>query len=127
MDFIFRLLATMAGLWASTILPGISFTGGSFLNRFLMLAVVALVFTIVNSLVRPLVNVLTFPLYMLTFGLFALVTNALMFMLTGWVASSFNIPFEVNGFWPALFGAIIVAVIASIVSGILGVSSKDKE
>ena len=95
MEFILRLIATMAGIWAATlIVPSINFTDGTSLaSTLIALAVIALMFTLVNSLIKPLVKVLTFPLYILTFGLFAIVTDALLFMLTGALSTSVGIPF----------------------------------
>ena len=83
MEFFLRLLATMAGIWASArLIPDISFTSGaSMTETVLTLAVIALVFTGVNSIVKPIVKTLTFPLYLLTFGLFAIVTNSVLFSL----------------------------------------------
>ena len=75
-----------------------------------MLAVVALVFTVVNSLIKPVVKTLAFPLYVLTFGLFALVTNSALFALTGWISTRLGAPLSTGGF---------TSVVASIVSGLL--------
>ena len=82
MNFILRLIGTGLGLWVSAkIVPGIVITQGTTLTEtVIMLGLIALVFTIVNSIVRPLVSILAFPLYVLTFGLFALVTNGIGFM-----------------------------------------------
>ena len=86
MDFIARLLATMAGLWVSIlVVPSISIDSSSASQTVIVLAVVALVFTAVNSIIKPVVTTLAFPLYLVTFGLFALVTNSLLFSLTGWL------------------------------------------
>ena len=77
MDFIARLLATMAGLWVTThVVSSISIDSSSASETVIVLAVVALVFTAVNSIIKPIVTTLAFPLYLLTFGLFALVTNS---------------------------------------------------
>ena len=65
------------------------------------------------------------PLYLLTFGLFALVTNSLLFALTGWLSTSLGIPMTTGGFWSCLAGAVITSVVASLVSGVLH-DKKDK-
>ena len=78
-----------------------------------------MVFTLVNSIVRPIVAVLAFPLYLLTFGLFALVTNALIFLLTGWLSGQFGLAFHVDGFWAALLGGTITAIISAIVVAVI--------
>ena len=124
MDFIARLLATMAGLWVTTrVVSSISIESSSASQTVIVLAAVALVFTAVNSIIKPVVTTLAFPLYLLTFGLFALVTNSLLFALTGWLSTSLGFPMTTGGFWSCLLGAVITSVVSSIVSGIL----RDKE
>ena len=126
MDFIARLLATMAGLWVTTrLVSSISIESSSPSQTVIVLAAVALVFTAVNSIIKPIVTTLAFPLYLLTFGLFALVTNSLLFALTGWLSTSLGFPMTTGGFWSCLFGAVITSVVSSIVSGILR-DKKDK-
>ena len=120
MDFIARLIATMAGLWATTLLvPSISITSTTASETVIALAVIAFVFTLVNSIIKPVVKTLDFPLYLLTFGLFALVTNSLLFALTGWLSTSLGIPMTTGGFLSCLAGAVITSVVASVVSGVL--------
>ncbi|GAB3998833.1 phage holin family protein [Glycomyces albus] len=106
-----RLLLTALALWvASLLVSGVELLGDSALDRFFALVVAALVFTIVNTFVKPLVMVLGCALYVLTLGLFALVVNALMFWLTGWVSDGLDLGFVVDGFWAAFWGAIIVSL-----------------
>jgi len=78
MEFVLRLIATMAGLWVSIrLVPSLEIAEtASMTESLLVLAAIALVFTVVNSLVKPLVSFLAFPLYVLTFGLFAIVVNS---------------------------------------------------
>jgi putative membrane protein len=104
-----------AALWAAAaIVPGLEFHGG--LGRLLL---VAAVFGIVNSLLRPLLAILTCPLILLTLGLFMLVINALMLLLTGWLSESWNLGFMVSGFWAAFFGGIVVGLVSFILSAVL--------
>ncbi len=120
MEFIARLLATMAGLWVTTrLVSSISIESSSASQTVIVLAVVALVFTAVNSIIKPVVTTLAFPVYLLTFGLFALVTNSALFALTGWLSTSLGFPMRTGGFWSCLAGAVITSVVSSIVSGIL--------
>ena len=120
MDFIARLLATTAGLWVTVhVVPSISIEASSASQTVIVFAVVALVFTAVNSIIKPVVKTLAFPLYLLTFGLFALVTNSLLFALTGWLSTSLGIPMTTGGFLSCLAGAVITSVVASVVSGVL--------
>ncbi len=116
----------MAGLWVTTLLvPSISVTSTTASETVIALAVIAFVFTLVNSIIKPVVKTLAFPLYLLTFGLFALVTNSLLFALTGWLSTSLGIPMTTGGFWSCLAGAVITSVVASLVSGVLR-DKKDK-
>ena len=127
MDFIARLLATMVGLWVTIhVVSSISIDSSSASETVIVLAVVALVFTAVNSIIKPIVTTLAFPLYLLTFGLFALVTNSLLFSLTGWLSTSLGFPMKTGGFWSCLAGAIITSVVSALVSGILR-DKKDKK
>lgn len=120
MDFIARLVATMVGLWVTTLLvPSISITSTTASETVIALAVIAFVFTLVNSIIKPVVKTLAFPLYLLTFGFFALVTNSLLFALTGWLSTSLGIPMTTGGFLSCLAGAVITSVVASVVSGVL--------
>lgn len=126
MEFIARLLATMAGLWVTIhVVSSISIDSSSASETVVVLAVVALVFTAVNSIIKPIIETLAFPLYLLTFGLFALVTNSLLFSLTGWLSTSLGFPMTTGGFWSCLAGAVITSVVASLVSGVLR-DKKDK-
>ena len=80
------------------------------LGSLLTLLIVALAFSLVNSYLKPVLRILTFPITMITMGLFLLVINALMLMLTGWVAEQLDLGFRVDGFWTAVLGAIIVTI-----------------
>jgi len=121
MRFVVRLLGNMLGIWVSSLLvSGITIANGASAGEtILLLAGIALVFTLVNAIARPVISTLAFPLYVLTFGLFALVTNALVFLLTGWLAGSLGLAIAVDGFWPALLGGTITAVISAVVVAVL--------
>jgi putative membrane protein len=99
-------------LWvAAHFIPGLAFTGD-----ILHLLAVAAVFGLVNSLVRPLLTILTCPLIIITLGLFTLVINAVMLMLTGWLSESWNLGFSVGGFWPAFWGGLVVGLVSLALS-----------
>ena len=74
----------------------------------------------VSSLVKPVLTVLSFPFIILTLGLFLLVINAAVLLLTGWLAEQLDIGFRVDGFWPAVGGALIITVTTWVVDGIIG-------
>jgi putative membrane protein len=101
-----------AALWvAAALVPGLDFAGGPF-----RLLLVAAVFGIVNSTLRPLLAILTCPLIVLTLGLFTLVINGLMVLVTGWLSESWNLGFAVSGFWAAFFGGLVVGLVSMMLS-----------
>jgi putative membrane protein len=101
-----------AALWiAAALIPGLDFNGGP--GRLLL---VAAVFGIVNSILRPLLTILTCPLIILTLGLFTLVINAFMLWVTGWFSESWNLGFTVSGFWAAFFGGLVVGLVSMLLS-----------
>lgn len=110
--FLLRTLATAAALWAATIVPGIDLTGDSLLASILTLVVVAAIFGVINAFLKPIIKTVGCVFYIVTLGLIALVVNALLFLLTGWIADQLSLPFEVDGFWPAFWGAIVVGVVS---------------
>jgi putative membrane protein len=112
MHFLTRLLVNAAALWVATrVVPGVTYSGGwvSFLA-------VAAVFGVVNAFIRPVAKVLTFPLIILTLGIFALVVNGLMLWLTSSLSTSLGLGLEVRGFWPAFWGALVVSIVSTILS-----------
>ena len=112
MSLLLHWLLNAAALWvAAWLLPGLDFQG-----TVLQLLLVAAVFGIVNSLIRPILTVLTCPLIVVTLGLFTLVINALMLLLTGWLSARWNLGFAVGGFWPAFWGGLVVGVVSVLLS-----------
>ena len=112
MPFLIRLLVNAAALWVATrLVPGVSFDGGT-----LPFLGVALVFGVVNAFVRPLMQLLTFPLILVTLGLFLFVVNGLMLWLTSSLSASLGLGFHVSGFWAAFWGAIVVSVTSLLLS-----------
>lgn len=112
MGFLIRIVATAIALWVATILPGIDVTGDSTVANVFTVIAVAVIFGLINAVLKPIIKVVGCVFYILTLGLIALVVNALLFMLAGWVAEQLDLPFEVDGFWPAFWGAIIVGVVS---------------
>ncbi|MYV42888.1 phage holin family protein [Streptomyces sp. SID1328] len=94
------------------LLDKITLTGGSTGKKVGTLIVVALVFGLVNLLVKPVVKVLTFPLFILTLGLITLIVNALMLLLTSWVCGQLDLSFHVEGFWTAVLGGLIISIVS---------------
>lgn len=116
MRFIIRLLINAAALWtAIRLVPGISFEGD-----WPRLFAVALVFGVLNAVIRPILFVLTLPFLILTLGLFTFVLNAIMLWLTSATSDLFGLRFYVDGFWAAFVGALIVTVVSFALSLVLG-------
>ncbi len=109
------LISTLAIFAAVWLVPGIEFVGPGW-----QLGIVALVFGLLNALLRPLLLLLTCPLILLTLGLFGLVINALMLGLTSELASSLGINFHVDGFWPALFGGLVISLVSLVLNILAG-------
>ena len=111
MRFLLWVLVNALALAAATwIMGGITVTADTSSGRVLTLAVVAVVFGVVNAIVRPIVKLLSLPLIILTLGLMIFVVNALMLLLTSWLSGKLDLGFHVDGFWTALGGAFIITV-----------------
>lgn len=112
--FIIRWVINAIALYAAIFLlagRGVTFTGD-----WVSILWLALIFGLINAFLRPLINVLTCPLIILTLGLFTLLINTLLFWLTGVIGQSFNLGLSVNGFWPAFLGGLIVSLVSVILS-----------
>lgn len=117
MRALIRLVASAAALAVATwIVPGIQLTTGSLLSKVLTLIAVALIFGVVNTVIKPVIKAVGCIFYVLTLGLVALVVNGLLLWLTSWVAGKLSLPFHITGFWAAFFGAIIVGVVGWLLS-----------
>ena len=122
--FILRFIINAVALWgAASLIPGIRF-GGEGRALFINVLIVALIFGLINAFIKPILAVLTCPAYILTLGLFTFVMNALMLMLTSWLAGP---RFEVDGFWPALWGSIIISIVSIVLSAIFREEKKRKD
>jgi putative membrane protein len=119
MPFLVRLLVNAAALWVATqVVPGVTYDGGA-----LPMLGVALVFGVINAFLRPLAKILTFPLIIVTLGLFALVINGLMLWLTSSLSSALGLGFHVSGFWAAFWGGLVVSIVSTILSLLIRDSS----
>ncbi|HEX6939217.1 MAG TPA: phage holin family protein [Longimicrobiales bacterium] len=122
MGFIIRLLISAAALWvAEAIVPGIDYDDGV-----LGLLGVALIFGLINAIVRPILVLLTCPLVLLTLGLFLLILNAFLLWLTGEVSGAVGIDFRVDGFWAALLGGIVIGVVSTILNVFVGSEGREE-
>ena len=123
MSILVSLLINAAALWVATeMVDGISFTG-----TVPTLLGVALVFGVLNVVVRPILKLLTFPFLILTLGLFIFVLNAVMLLLTSAASNALGLGFHVEGFVPALIGALVVSIISYGLSLFVGVGDEKKK
>ncbi|GAB3082587.1 phage holin family protein [Corynebacterium aquatimens] len=107
--FITDIIVTILALWLVTaIVPGVEVNGG--VGSFIW---VALVFMFVNAVISPILHTLSLPLKIVTFGIFSLLVNTLLFSITGWLSG-----LNISGFWAAFFGAIVMTIALWIVEGI---------
>jgi putative membrane protein len=127
MGIIIRLVITAVSLWISTlVISGIELTADSVPKKIGTLLAVAAIFGIVNAVLRPIIKVIGCGLYVLTLGLIAIVVNALLFMLTSWIAGELELPFHVDNFWPsALLGALLVGVVSWLLNMLVPDGSDD--
>jgi len=117
---ILHLLINAAALWAAVlIVPGITYD-----RRLMPMLGVALVFGLVNVLVKPLATLLSLPFVILTLGLFLLVINASMLWLTSVLAGTLGLRFHVAGFVPAVLGSIVVSFVSLVLSAFMKSSGK---
>jgi putative membrane protein len=111
--FVIRVAVVAVSLWVATlIVPGIDNTAGTTAARVGTLVAVALIFGLVNAVLKPLIKTVGCAFYFLTLGLIGLVVNALLFMLAGAIAGGLGLPFQVGGFGAAFLGAIVVGVVS---------------
>ena len=123
MTIALRILANGVALWvAAMLLTGIRLDegGGSLTSQLVTVLWVAVIFGLVNALIKPVLSFFSLPIIILTLGLFTWVINALMLQLTSWFAEQFDLAFHVDEFfWDALLGSLIITVVMMILNRIL--------
>lgn len=118
MTFIVRLFVNAVAIWVATlIVPGLEVVpAGRASTTVLTTLGVALVFGLVNAVIRPVVALISLPLYVLTLGLFTLVVNGLMLALTAWITELTDYGLRIDDFWAALLGGFTVSVVSFLLS-----------
>lgn len=126
MRFLIKVLINGVALWLTSLwVSGMDFivdtglTDSPALDTVIVVALVAAVFTLVNAIIKPLVKIVSILFYILTLGLFFLVVNALMLMLTSWITTFTDYGLRVEGFWTAVLAALIISIISLILTLIL--------
>lgn len=127
-----RILITALALWITTLIVGgsgqkgiwVQSLGDDFAGLAFTFIVVALIFALVNMTLGAVVRFVSFPLRVLTLGLFSLLINGLMLLVVGGISNLIGFGLKVDGFWWAVLGAIILSIATTILNAILGVSKK---
>jgi putative membrane protein len=123
LPFLLRLFVNAAGLYVATrLVDGVQFEGD-----WLTFVGVALVFCVVNAIVKPVTKFVTFPLIIVTFGLFLLVINGLMLVLTSRISGWFDLGFTVNGFRAAFLGALVISLVNWLAGMVTGGEKKHSQ
>ena len=125
MGIVIRLIVTAVALWVATLLlHGITLDTTSTPKKIGTLLAVAVIFGIVNAVIRPIVKTVGCAFYVLTLGLIALVVSGALFLLTSWIAGKLELPFHVDRFWPS---AVLGALLVSVISWLLNLLVPDRE
>ena len=122
MNFLIKVAVNAVALWvAAWLVPGIGFgPDATFGSKFATVVLVAVVFGLVNAVVKPIAKFLSFPVIILTLGLFTFIVNAFMLQLTEWIADPLGLSFTINHFfWDAVLGAIVITIVSMILGWVL--------
>ena len=126
MGLLIRLVINAVALWITTlVVPGIDVSGSTAARTVLTILAVAAIFGLVNAILKPIIKVVGCVFYILTLGLIAFVVNALLFLLVDWLSGTLDLPFSVDGFWPAFWGAIVMTVVSWLLSLIIPDGRRD--
>jgi putative membrane protein len=135
-DLLVKIIVNAIAVYVAVlVVPQISFPAANDLLKlegsWWHVLVVALILAVVNSYLKPILKVLSFPITLLSMGLFALVLNALLLLLVAFVAGNFNINFSIGGFPPSFtadsfVGALLGSIVISIVSIVLGMLDRGR-
>jgi putative membrane protein len=113
-------LVSALALWVAVwLFDGITLVAGDDGELVLTLLATGVIFAVVDSVVAPVVKILSIPFIIVTLGLMLLVINALMLLLTSWFAGVVGLGFHVEGFWTAVFGSIVISLVSWVLDGLL--------
>ncbi|MGO9379198.1 MAG: phage holin family protein [Dissulfurispiraceae bacterium] len=117
-QILLRLVINALSLAAAIkMIDGITFTG-----QWWKIIVIGAIFGFVNALIKPVVQFFTFPLIIFTLGLFTLVINASMLAITAVLSGPLNLGLHIGGFWPALWGALVISLVSMVLSWVSGMN-----
>jgi putative membrane protein len=121
-QFLIKVVVNAVAIWVATVIvPGVTVDeGDTTADKIITLLLVGLIFGVVNAIIKPIVQILAIPFYILTLGLIAFVVNALMLVLVSWLAGEFGLSFEIDDFfWSAILAAIVVSVVSMALNLVL--------
>ena len=130
MRFLGHLIVTGLALWVTAlILPGMHLGDDSatLLSQVLTIGAIALILALINTIVKPLLSFLAFPITCLTLGLFQLVINTLMLLLASWVSGLVGLTLQFDTFWWALLAGVIIGILSAIVEAVTGLGEREGE
>ena len=120
MDRVIGILVTAAAMWVAVqIVPGLDFTG-----ELWKLLLVAIIFGLINAFIRPILLIFTLPITIMTLGLFLLVINALLLLLTGAISAELDLGLTVADFFAALLGSIVISLVGLALSMLIGTTRR---
>jgi len=121
MGFLIKIAVNAVGLWvAGLLVSGITLGEGKFGSKFATIVLVAIVFGIINAVVKPIAKLLSFPFIILTLGLFTFIVNAFMLQLTEWIADPLGLSFHIDHFfWDAVLGALIITIVSMVMNWVI--------
>lgn len=114
------LINTIAIMLAVRFVPGIAYSGSWW-----GILAVGMIFGLVNAVIRPFVKLFTFPILILTLGLFTFIINAMMLSITSWFSFKFGLGFQVEGFGPAFWGSLVISIVSIILSFVMPADKRE--
>lgn len=118
-----KIAVNAVALWVAAFLVGgikLAEDGSTFASRFTTVLLVAVLFGLINAVVKPIAKLLSFPAIVLTLGLFTFIVNAFMLQLTEWISEPLGLSFSIDHFfWDAVIGALIVTVVSMVLNFVI--------
>src|SRR5699024_1487822 len=130
MRFLGHIIVTGLALWVTALLlPGMHLgeDSATVLTQVLTIGAIALILALINTIVKPILELLTLPITCLTLGLFQLVINTLMLLLASWVSGLAGLTLTFDSFWWALGAGVIIGILSAIVEGVTGLGDKSAD
>lgn len=123
MNFVIKVAVNAVALWvAALVINGVNLAedGATWQSKTVTIVLVALLFGLVNAVIKPIAKILSFPAIVLTLGLFTFIVNAFMLQITEWISDAIGLSFSIDEFfWDAVFAAVIITLVSWVLSVIL--------